>query len=458
MASQDVGRTSGTELVRKAPLRGALVVGGDSESTLVERLVRVQTEARAGCVPEPAAPAEADLRARERLAIDYGTPAELIENLEKALKAMALGQPAVWKLLRAQGIFRGHGPACKVAFLYTGQGSQYLNMLRVLHRAEPILADTFAEADRTMKPFLGGRSLTEFMFVEGADPEVTARAEEDLAQIAITQPAVIASDIALTRLLAAYDIQPDMVMGHSVGEYGALVASGSLSFEDALEVVSARSREAEGLSLETGTMAAIFAPLDEIERELKKISGYVVIANVNSYHQAVIGGNTEAVKQVVEAFIKAGYDAVPLPVSNAFHTAIVSPYCEPLRRLLRRVQLKRPNLPVISNVNGEFYPTGPDAISEMLENLTEQVASPVQFVKGLLTLYDAGARVFVETGPKKALQGFAEDVLGGRGDVVSIFTNHPKFGDLVAFNQALCGLYAAGLGNAGLGNNVMTAA
>ena len=89
----------------------------------------------------------------------------------------------------------------------------------------------------------------------------------------------------------------------------------------------------------------------------------------------------------------------------------------------------------------------------MQELLTKQVASPVQFVKGLLTLYDAGARVFVETGPKKALQGFAEDVLGGRGDVVSIFTNHPKFGDLVAFNQALCGLYAAGLGN-----NVMAAA
>ena len=82
----------------------------------------------------------------------------------------------------------------------------------------------------------------------------------------------------------------------------------------------------------------------------------------------------------------------------------------------------------------------------MLDILTQQVASPVQFVKGLRTLYDAGARVFVEVGPKKALHGFAEDVLGSRGDVVSLFTNHPKLGDIVAFNQALCGLYAAGLG------------
>ena len=82
----------------------------------------------------------------------------------------------------------------------------------------------------------------------------------------------------------------------------------------------------------------------------------------------------------------------------------------------------------------------------MLDILTQQVASPVQFVKGLRTLYDAGARMFVEVGPKKALQGFAEDVLGSHSDVVSLFTNHPKVGDIVAFNQALCGLYAAGLG------------
>ena len=156
----------------KAPLRGALVIGGDSEAAIGERLVRLQTEARTGCVLEATAPAEADLRAPERLAIDYGTPAELIESVGKALRAMATGQPAVWKVLRAQGIFRGSGPARKVAFLYTGQGSQYLNMLRALHRTEPILADTFAEADRIMKPFLDGRSLTGFMFVEEADPEV----------------------------------------------------------------------------------------------------------------------------------------------------------------------------------------------------------------------------------------------------------------------------------------------
>ena len=108
----------------------------------------------------------------------------------------------------------------------------------------------------------------------------------------------------------------------------------------------------------------------------------------------------------------------------------------------------RPHVPVVANVNGEFYPTGPNVVPQMLDLLARQVACPVQFVKGLRTLYDAGARIFIEVGPKKALQGFAEEVLGERGDVVTFFTNHPKVGDVVSFNQALCGLYAAGLGSA----------
>src|SRR5581483_6140636 len=135
-----------------------------------------------------------------------------------------------------------------------------------------------------------------------------------------------------------------------------------------------------------------------------------------------------------------------LSVSHAFHTSIVAAASEPLRRVLERLRLAAPRLPIVANTNGEFYPTGSDAVPKMLDILAEQVAAPVQFVKGLRTLYDAGARLFVEVGPKKALQGFAEDVLGPRGDVVSLFTNHPKNGDVPAFNQALCCLYAAGLG------------
>jgi len=430
----------------KAPLRGALVLGAASGPGLAERLRQVQKAAEAGQALAPAAPAASDLSAPERIAIDYADAADLAEKCSKALKALAAGQPAIWKALRAQGIFRGRGPAPKVAFLYTGQGSQYVNMLRTLRASEPIVAATFAEADQIMTPILG-KPLSEFIYVDKTDAAAVAKAEEDLRQTAITQPAVLACDIGLTRLLAAYGIQPDLVMGHSLGEYGALVAAGALPFAEALEAVAARGREMTRVSMEdNGRMAAIFAPLEEIERIVKTIEGYVVIANINSNSQAVIGGASKAVELAVEAFQKAGFNAVPLPVSHAFHTSIVAGASEPLRQMLRRLHLQAPRLPIVANVDGEFYPTGPDVVPQMSDILARQIASPVQFVKGLQTLYDAGARVFIETGPKKALQGFAEDVLGNRNEAVSLFCNHPKFDDIAAFNQALCALYAAGLG------------
>ena len=440
--AQDIPQASSC----KAPLRGALVIGANSNAELIERLRAVQKAAEVGHAPELSAPSEKDLRSPERLAIDYVDAADLLDKSAKALKALAADQAPVWKALRAQGIFRGRGAAPKVAFLYTGQGSQYANMLRPLFTAEPIVAKTFAEANRVMTPLLG-KPLTDFIFVDQANESAVAKAEEDLRQTAITQPAVLATDEALTRLLAAYGIKPDMTMGHSLGEYGALVAAGALPFEDALEAVSARGRGMTEVAMDdNGRMAAVFAPLAEVERILKTIDGYVVIANINSGSQAVIGGASKAVDQAIEAFQKAGYEPVLLPVSHAFHTSIVAAAGIPLRKELERLRLQSPQLPIVANVDGEFYPMGPDVVPKMLDILTRQVASPVQFVKGLRTLYAAGARVFVEVGPKKALQGFAEDVLSEHGDVVSLFTNHPKIGDIAAFNQALCALYATGLG------------
>ncbi len=436
-----------TTTSRKNPLRGALVLGAASEAELLERLRAVHTSAQAGQSPALAPPADADLLAAERLAIDYADASDLANKCATALKAFTANQPAFWKAIRAQGIFRGHGRPGKVAFLFTGQGSQYVNMIEPLRAAEPIVAEIFGEADRIMTPLLG-KPLSEFVFVDRNNAAAVTKAEEDLRQTEITQPTVLTIDLALTRLLAAYGIRPDMTMGHSLGEYGALVASGSLTFENALLAVSARGRGMTKVAVkDNGKMAAVFAPLAEVERILKTINDYVVIANINSGQQSVIGGASRAVEQATEIFLKAGYDVTPLPVSHAFHTSIVAPASEPLHEMMSRLDVRSPQLPIVANVNGEFYPTGPGVVPQMLDLLAQQVASPVQFVKGLKTLYEAGARIFVEVGPKKALQGFAEEVLGSRGDVTSLFTNHPKVGDIPSFNQALCALYAAGLGH-----------
>ncbi len=443
-SSAPVGETTGGTAPR-APLRGALVLGGRDDADVIAQLEKVAAEAAAGTAPAPAAPDPATAGAAVRVAIDYADTAELAAKAGKAVKAFRSGAPAMWKMLRAQGVFVGRGPAPKVAFLYTGQGSQYVNMLKELRAQVPVVAETFAEADRIMTPLLG-RPLSSYIFVDEDDPAAVQELQQQLMQTEITQPAVLTSDLALTTLLGTYGVRPDMVMGHSLGEYGALVAAGAMTFDAALEAVSARGHEMTTLSVgDNGAMAAVFGPLAEIERVVGSVDGNVVIANINSTSQAVIGGATEAVERAVATFRAEGINAARIPVSHAFHTSIVSPASEPLKGALRRLDVRGPILPIVSNVTGDFYPADADT-ETMLDLLGRQVASPVQFVRGLRTLYDAGARVFVEVGPKKALHGFVEDVLADRDDVLALFTNHPKNGDVPAFNAALCGLWAAGLG------------
>ncbi|HQN07473.1 MAG TPA: SDR family NAD(P)-dependent oxidoreductase [Thermoanaerobaculia bacterium] len=430
----------------KSPLRGALLVGAADEAELAKKLHAAQDEARQGRAPEPAPPSEAALRAPERVAIDFGNPHELAEKIEKALKALAGGKPAAWRPLRGQGIFRGHGPAPKVAFLFTGQGSQYVNMARTLRDLEPIVAETFAQADRRMEQILG-RTISSYIFFDTKEPAAIAAAEEELKQTSITQPAVLTTDIALGRLLNEYGIAPDMVMGHSLGEYGALVTAGVLPLEDALEAVAARGREMSRVSVaDNGTLAAVFAPVDVIEKTLEGIEGYVVVANYNSNGQSVIGGSTASVAAAVEAFKAAGITTAYIPVSHAFHTKIVEPATVPFRTVLERLRIGGPKLPVVANVTGDLYPTDGDVRTQAIDLLSRQIASPVRFVRGLERLYEAGVRVFVEVGPKRAVQGFVEDVLGHRPDVHSLATNHPRLGDVVSFNQAICGFWAAGIG------------
>ena len=430
----------------KAPLRGALVVGGATDAEVAVRLREIGARAAAGEAPVPAAPRVRDLRAAVRVAIDYADAAELADLAERAVGALQAGDDGRWRALRNKGVHLGRGAPGKVAFLFTGQGSQYVGMLEQLRAAEPIVAETFAEADRVMTPVLG-MPLTAKIFVDRADEEAVARADEGMRQTAITQPAVLTVDTALARVLDAYGISPDLVMGHSLGEYGALVAAGAMRFGDALTAVAARGDAMTRLEIEDqGRMAAVFGPLDEVSAVVEAVDGYVVVANVNSTKECVIGGASDAMERASEALKAAGYRVAPLPVSHAFHTSIVAPAAEPLRRVLQGLALRAPRIPVVANVDASFYPTGADAAERIIDILGRQIGSPVQFVKGLNALYDAGARVFVEVGPKRALYGMADDVVGGREGVTVLFTNHQRTPDVVDLNRALCGLYALGLG------------
>jgi len=436
---------SGSKNLKK-PLRGLVVTGAESNVAMITKLEALESKVKTGWTPQVEVPLQKDLQANIRISIDFADNAELLDKIGRALKALRSEKKAMWKVLNAKGVFLGEGKPGKAAFLFTGQGSQYVNMLQKLRQTEPIVAETFREADEIMTPLLG-RPLTDYIFIDSNDKEKVDQANYDLQQTEITQPAMLTADTALFRLASEYGIQPDMVIGHSLGEYGALVASNAMTFKDALLAVSARGHQMAKVKVEDkGTMAAIFTSPDNINEILKGIKDYVVIANINSYGQSVIGGSTKGVEDAMIAAKAAGYHVATLPVSHAFHTEIVAPASGPLREVLADFKLEKPQIPIISNVTGEFYPEKDGMREEMLDLLSQQVASPVQFVKGINKLYDKGVRIYVEMGPKKALNGFVRDIMTEKEDVANLFTNHPKIGDIESFNQALCGLYAAGLG------------
>ena len=315
------------------PYQGLFFVSADTVDGLKSALQNEIDALKNGKSFDSKLPSREQVAKAERLAIDYTDSTELLKRAEKALGALDNSASGAWAALQGQGIYRGSGTAGKVAFLFPGQGSQYVNMLRDLRDSEPVVAATFQEADEVMTPILG-RTLTSYIYVDG-DDESLAQAEKDLKNTAITQPAMLTANVALLRVMEKYGFKPDMVTGHSLGEYAALVAAGVLTFAEALQVVSARGREMAKVSMEdNGCMAAVSGPLAKVEELLKTVDGYVVIANINSPMQSVIGGNTIAVENAIATFTAAGFQAVKIPVSHAFHTRIVAPASEPLKGVL----------------------------------------------------------------------------------------------------------------------------
>ena len=326
--------------------KGLLFLSAETVGELKKKLSIAIDDAKQGRLPGRNLPELDQINLSERLVIDFTDGEELVKRADKALQVIETDNPGAWQALTAQGIFRGGGKPGKVAFLFPGQGSQYINMLSELASIEPLVADTFREADEVMTPLLG-KPLTSYIFVDG-DEAALKEAEKALKNTAITQPAMLTADVALFRLISRYGFKPDYVLGHSLGEYAALVASGALSFGEALEVVSACGREMVKLSVEdNGCMAAVSAPLPEVEKILSNIEGYVVIANVNSPNQSVIGGATKAVEDAIAQFWQQELQAAKIPVSHAFHTKIVAPASEPLRKVIEKMNYNHPKYPLL---------------------------------------------------------------------------------------------------------------
>ena len=279
------------------------------------------------------------------------------------------------------------------AFVFPGQGSQFPGMCRDLYDAHKEAREMCQVANRLL-----GFSLTDVMF------EGTA---EDLKQTKVTQPAVFLHSVVAQRLLNIE--KPDMVAGHSLGEFSALVACGALRFEDALLVVSARAQAMQAACEQNpGTMAAVLGLEDEkVDEICRAQSGVVVAANFNCPGQVVISGEIEAIEATCVAMKEAGARrALRLPVGGAFHSPLMQPAAEALAEAINKTEFHKPFCPIYQNVTAKSS-MNPE---EIRENLLKQLTAPVRWTQSVQNMIADGASEFYEFGPGDVLKGLIHKI------------------------------------------------
>lgn len=286
----------------------------------------------------------------------------------------------------------------KTAFVFPGQGSQKVGMMKDLYEAFPIVKQRFEEADEAL-----GYSITKLCF-EGPDTE--------LVKTANTQPAILTASVACYEVLKEKGYTPDIVGGHSLGEYSALVAAGVLDFKDAVYVVHKRGEYMqEAVPLGEGAMAAILAlPREQVVsicEEVDKTVGSVQAVNFNCPGQIVIAGATKAVEVAAEKMKVAGAKrAVMLPVSAPFHSRLMEPAATKLKVELDKIAIHDAQIPVVANVNGQILTKAAD----ITPSLVAQAASPVLWEDCVAAMVNFGVQNFVEVGPGKVLTGFTKKI------------------------------------------------
>lgn len=287
------------------------------------------------------------------------------------------------------------------AFVFPGQGAQFTGMGKDLYENNATAKELFEKANEIL-----GFRITDIMFEGSA---------EDLKQTKVTQPAVFLHSV-ITAICLGDEFRPDMVGGHSLGEFSALAASGALKFEDALRLVHARALAMQkACDVVPGGMAAIIGlsdeKIEEICAEVTTDEKPVVPANYNNPGQLVISGNKEAVEAACEKCKEAGAKrALLLPVGGAFHSPLMQPAKEELEKAIAETEFQTPKCPVYQNVDGKAHT---DA-NEIKQNLIAQLTASVRWTQEVQNMLAAGATEFTECGPGKALQGMISKIAKGQ--------------------------------------------
>ncbi len=283
------------------------------------------------------------------------------------------------------------------AYIFPGQGAQFVGMGLDLYEKYPLAQELFEQANEIL-----GFSITDIMF-QGTP--------EDLKQTKVTQPAIFLHSVILSKVMGD-SFKPDMVAGHSLGEFSALVANGTLGFEDGLKLVSQRALAMQkACELKPSTMAAVLGLEDAIvEKICAETPGVVVAANYNCPGQLVISGEVEAIEAACVSMKEAGARrALVLPVGGAFHSPLMEPAREELAAAIENTNFATPKCPVYQNVTTVAVSDS----TEIQKNLISQLTAPVKWTQSVQNMVNDGASLFIEVGPGKVLQGLVRKIAPG---------------------------------------------
>ncbi len=339
---------------------------------------------------------------------------------------------------------RGIGPDEKVAALFPGQGSQYLNMGRELAINFPPVMQAIEHMDELFREE-GQTPLSSVLY---PPPEFTAErqesSEQTLRETDYAQAGIGIFSYGIYRLLQEAGFRPDMTAGHSFGELTALWAGGALTEETFLRLVKARGtamKPPDEPEFDAGTMAAVKGPLKEIEEAVESMAD-VQIANQNSPTQVVLAGPVPQIDQAVDQLTERGYKVTKLPVSAAFHTPLVEHASVPFAKAVEKEAIQQPTLPVYSNTTGKAYPMDDKECKKILSG---HILQPVIFKDQIEEIYNQGGRVFIEIGPRQVLSNLVRDILDGKEcEVLAVNPSRDKSDDR-QFREAVVAMKVIGL-------------